>query len=149
MDTGNRSMDDRNFDFFQDHSRHYLEMALTRDRQDSMDNPDGYGRRTGVCGDSVEIFLKIRNSTVESVSYLVDGCINTHACCNTVARLSEGKSIENAWGITPEKVIDYLETLPPDHAHCAELAVGALYLALSTYREFHRHPWKRGYGADR
>jgi hypothetical protein len=49
----------------------------------------------------------------------------TNACCNTVARLVEGKSVENAWGITPENVIDYLETLTPENYHCAELAVGA------------------------
>ena len=142
-------MNDRDFDFFQDHSRNYLEMALARDRQESMVNPDGYGKRTGVCGDTVEIFLRVRNKQVESVSYQVDGCINTNACCNTVALMAEGSSIDNAWGITPEKVIDYLQTLPPDHAHCAELAVGALYLALSRYQEFNRQPWKKGYSVHR
>lgn len=34
------------------------------------------------------------------------------ACCNTIAYLSEGKSSESAWDITPEDVIDFLETLP-------------------------------------
>jgi nitrogen fixation NifU-like protein len=28
-------------------------------------------------------------------------------------------------------VADYLEPLPEDHFHCAELAVGAFYLALA------------------
>ncbi|MCP4673404.1 MAG: iron-sulfur cluster assembly scaffold protein, partial [Desulfobacula sp.] len=36
-----------------------------------------------------------------------------------------------AWKISPEKVNKFLETLPEDHFHCAELAVGALYLALA------------------
>jgi nitrogen fixation NifU-like protein len=57
----------------------------------------------------------------------------------------EGKNINAAWGITPERVIDYLETLPPDHAHCAELAVGALYLALANYQELNRNHWKKEY----
>lgn len=133
------------FNFYQDHSRNYLEMALRADKQASMGNPDGYGKRTGVCGDTVEIFLKIDRKRVEAVSYRVDGCINTNACCNTVAHLAEGKSVDAAWGITSEKIMDFLETLPPDHAHCAELAVGALYLALSKYKELERHPWKKGY----
>ncbi len=42
-----------------------------------------------------------------------------------------GKTIEAAWEITPEEVIRFLETLPEDHFHCAELAVGAFYLALT------------------
>jgi len=136
---------DKDFDFYQDHSRNYLEMALKTDRQESMADPDGYGKRTGICGDTVEIYLKIHQGHVVAVSYRIDGCVNTNACCNTVAHLAEGKKVDTAWGITPEKVMAYLETLPPDHAHCAELAVGALYLALSKYQELDRNPWKKGY----
>jgi nitrogen fixation NifU-like protein len=47
-----------------------------------------------------------------------------------VAQLAEGKSEKQAWEITPEDISEYLETLPDDHFHCAELAVGAFYLAL-------------------
>ena len=33
--------------------------------------------------------------------------------------------------VAPADVIELLETLPDDHRHCAELAVGTLYLALA------------------
>ena len=66
--------------------------------------------------------------------------MNTSACANTVAELAEGKKVKAAWEITPEDVIDYLETLPPQNTRCAELAVGALYLALANYREHQRRP---------
>lgn len=138
-------MSDKKFDFYQDHSMNYLEMALSTERQASMENPDGYGTRTGECGDTVEIFLKVRDKKVQAISYHADGCINTHACCNTVAQMAEGADVDAVWEITPERVIDYLETLPPDHTHCAELAVGALYLALSRYQELNRNPWKKSY----
>jgi nitrogen fixation NifU-like protein len=59
--------------------------------------------------------------------------------------LVEGKTIGEAWEIAPEAVADYLETLPEDHFHCAELAVGALYMALSNYNELQRSPWKKPY----
>ena len=103
-------MNDSDFDFFQDHSRNYLEMALKTDKQELMENPDGYGKRTGVCGDTVEIYLKVRQKSVEAVSYHVDGCVNTNACCNTVAHMAEGKSVDAVWGITPERIMDFLET---------------------------------------
>jgi len=61
---------------------------------------------------------------------MVQGCRNTVACSNTVADFAEGQSSEEAWDITPEQVIEFLETLPRDHYHCAELCVGAFYLAL-------------------
>ena len=138
-------MKENGFDFFQDHSLHYLEMAFRSDHQAIIENPDADGKRTGDCGDSVEFFLQISENTIQSISFLVNGCINTTACCNTVAQLVEGRSVEEAWGITPEKIIAYLETLPPDHMHCAELSVGALYLALSNFQENNRAPWKKLY----
>jgi len=134
-----------NFDFLQDHSRQYLKMALSSDRQSMIEKPDGYGKRSGDCGDTVEFFLQVRQDTIQHLSFLTNGCINTTACCNTVAHLIEGRSVEEAWGITAEEVVAYLETLPADHVHCAELSVGALYLALSNYQRLNRAPWKKMY----
>jgi nitrogen fixation NifU-like protein len=130
-------------------SAHYLEMATQIDKRRIIKNPDGYGKRTGECGDTVEMFLMVRKNSIHSVSFITDGCINTHACANCVAFLAEGKSIAEAWEITPEEVIDFLETLPEENFHCAELAVGAFYLALVNFQEFKHAPWKRLYGKRR
>ena len=125
---------------------HYLEMATRMDKRGILKDPDGYGKRTGECGDTVEMFLIVRKNRIHSVSFITDGCINTHACANCVAFLAEGKSIAEAWEITPEKVINFLETLPEENTHCAELAVGTFYLALVNFQEFKHAPWKRLYG---
>lgn len=132
-------MNEKEFDFWQDHSLHYLEMAFRTDRRERVKNPDGYGKRTGQCGDTVEMFLSLRHGRIQAISFLTDGCINTNACANTVGQLAETRKIDEAWEITPEKVISYLETLPKEKTHCAELAVGAFYLALADAR---RHPFK-------
>lgn len=138
-------MPERSFDFWQDNSLNYLEMAFRHDRRERMQNPDGYGKRTGECGDTVEMFLSIKNGCIQSVTFDTDGCINTNACANTVSHLSEGKAIEEAWGIASEDVIEFLETLPKENYHCAELAVGAFYLALANYQELQRDSWKKPY----
>lgn len=118
-------------DFWQDHSNEYLEMALNREYQERIDNPDGYGKRTGECGDTIEFFLNGKNGKLESLSYDIDGCINTNACANAVVHLvSREMDVERAWNITPEHIANFLKTLPSDEHHCAELAVGAFYLAL-------------------
>jgi len=119
------------FDFWQDHSRNYLEMAFRADRIESLENPDGYGINTGDCGDTVEMFLMFEEDRIKNVSFRVTGCRNTNACANTVAELAEGKTLDEAWEITPQEVIDFLETLPKENRHCAELAVGAFYRALT------------------
>jgi len=138
-------MENKNFNFFQDHSAHYLEMALRTEKKEIVNKPDGYGKRTGKCGDTIEFFLTIRNGHIQSISFDTDGCLNTNACANTVIHFAEGKSVKDAWEITSEDLIDYLETLPSEENHCAELAVGAFYLALANYRELERAPWKKLY----
>jgi nitrogen fixation NifU-like protein len=133
------------FDFWQDNSIHYLEMAFRHERRERVKNPDGYGKRTGECGDTVEMFLCVKGDRIQTVSFDTDGCINTNACANTVSQLSEGKTIEDAWNITVKEVIEFLETLAKDKYHCAELAVGAFYLALANYQALHRNSWKKPY----
>jgi nitrogen fixation NifU-like protein len=125
----------KEFDFWQEHSMQYLEMAFRTDRRIRIPNPDGYGKHTGSCGDSVEMFLTVENDEIQFVSYDINGCMNTNACANTIAELAMGKTVAQAWEITPETVAQYLGTLPPAKIHCAEVAAGAFYLALTNYRE--------------
>ena len=138
-------MTERKIDFWHDHSLNYLEMAFRHERRERVKNPDGYGKRTGECGDTVEMFMCVKGGRIQTVSFDTDGCINTNACANTVSHLSEGKTIEEAWNITPEEVIEFLETLPKENYHCAQLAVGAFYLALANYQELNRNSWKKSY----
>ena len=138
-------MEKARFDFFQDHSESFLKMALSGDHLERIQTPDGYGTTTSDCGDTVVIYLIVRKDRIRAVSCKVDGCINTTACANTVAHLAQDKTIDESWQITPETVIAYLETLPPESAHCAELAVGALHRALSDYAACKQTPWKKPY----
>ena len=133
------------FDFWQDHSRRFLTAALSPDRTYRMENPDGYGKRTGTCGDTVEIFLHMENGRIHSASFLTNGCINTSACAFTVCEMAEGLVPEKAWAIDAQQVEAVLETLPKDHFHCAELATGALYLALARLGDAQKAPWKKAY----
>lgn len=124
-------MTDKPFDFWQDHSARYLEMAFRWDKRERLEAPDGYGKRTGECGDTIEIFLVAQEGRIQFASFEADGCMNTTACANTVIHFAEGRTIEEAWEINAEMLVDYLETLPAEEVHCAELAVGSFYLALS------------------
>lgn len=129
------TMNNSDIDFWQRHSMRYLEAALDCARHETPENPDAYGKKKGDCGDTIEFFLSIKDNTIQSISFSTDGCLNTNACANAVSCLCEGKSLEASWTITPEAVIDYLETMPVHEIHCAELAVGAFYLALASYKK--------------
>lgn len=130
---------------WQSHSLKFLEMAFRTDRQERLRQPDGFGRKTGDCKDTVAFYLLLQGDRISNVAYMLDGCIHTNACANTIVTLAEGKTLEQAWEIKPEDVAAYLETLPDDHFHCAELAVGAFYLALADARRTRQTPWKKVY----
>jgi nitrogen fixation NifU-like protein len=55
------------------------------------------------------------------------------------------KIADQAWEIKAETIMDYLQTLPPHETHCAEMAVGAFYMALSDYQEIKKSPCKKSY----
>jgi nitrogen fixation protein NifU and related proteins len=140
-----RGMDEQHA-FLQQHSREFLEMVYRADRIGSLAQPDGYAKRTGECGDTVEMFLSVRGNQVQMLTFQVAGCMNTVACANTVSHMVEGRMVSDCWHLSAETVIEYLKTLPADHHHCAELAVGALYHALSDYsRKCGGDAWKKAY----
>lgn len=133
-------------DFWQNHSVKFLEMVFRSDRRETLEKPDGYGRRgREECGDEIELFLTVRHGVISSASFETNGCIFTVACANAVVHLVEGKRLDEAWKITPEQVADYLETLPKPEMHCAQLAVRTLHVALANAQENERHPWRKFY----
>ncbi len=138
-------MDDKVLDFWRQHSVNFLEMALKNDKLERVRQPDGYGKHIRECGDSLEIFINLRDDRISSASFYTEGCIYTVACANTIVRMVEGKPPEQAWAITPRDVIEYLQTLPVKERHCAELAVTALRAALTDLKETQRQPWVKFY----
>jgi len=133
------------FDFWQDHSLRFLEMAFRTDKRERLAQPDGYGKKTSDCGDAVEFFISLDGERIQTMVYDSHGCMNTNACANAVIALTEGRTLTEAWELTPEQVADFLQTLPPDHFHCAEHAIGTLYLALANAAELSRNSWKKAY----
>jgi nitrogen fixation protein NifU and related proteins len=138
-------MNDAPSDFWQKHSLKFLELAFRSDRRERPANPHGHGKKKGDCGDEVEFFLLLEDDRIATIAYDLHGCINTNACANAIIELVEDRTLEQAWETTPEMVAAHLSSLPPDHFHCAELATGALYLALSDAQDLRRSPWKRLY----
>jgi nitrogen fixation protein NifU and related proteins len=127
------------------HSIKFLESAFRSDRLERRAHADGRGKKMSDCGDFIEFFLTIDGNRIASISYTHTGCFNTNACANAVIDLLDGKNLEDAWELNPEDVADYLESLPEEQFHCAELATGALYLALADVRDKQRSPWKKLY----
>ena len=145
VEFGEEWMDQKTFEFLRQHSVNFLTMALENDRQERILHPDGYGKCSRQCGDTLEIFLMARKGRIGSASFYTKGCIYTVACANTLVHMIEGKPVEDAGAISSQHIADFLETLPKAEFHCAELAVQTLRTALIDLKETQRQPWTKFY----
>jgi nitrogen fixation NifU-like protein len=98
-----------------------------------IDEPDCHVNIKGVCGDSIEMSLSVKNGRISDIKFMTDGCGATISCASYVTRTAKGKSVEEALLITPDDVDRYFEGLPDEHKHCAKLAVMTLTAALEQY----------------
>lgn len=95
---------------------------------------DGYVKITGPCGDTIEMWLAVKDDAISNIGFITDGCAATITCASYVTRAAKGKTLDEALGITPKDVIDYFEGLPDEHKHCAKLAVMTLAAAIEKYK---------------
>jgi nitrogen fixation NifU-like protein len=108
-------------------------------------NADGFARITGPCGDTMEIWLRVRDSVIQQVTFWTDGCVTTIAAGSMATELVNGKRMEQALSITQEAVLEALGGLPEDSVHCALLASNTLKAACRDYLALRNEPWKRAY----
>ncbi len=99
----------------------------------TMDDPDGYARVTGTCGDTIEMFLKFEDERVREALYQTDGCGSSHVCGSFAAEMALGKSPDELIDITGEAILKKLGGLPKEDGHCAFLSAETLQEALSDY----------------
>ena len=99
----------------------------------SMNNPDGYARSVGVCGDTMEIFLKFDGNRVKQALFQADGCGSSSVCASFAVELSMGKAPGELLAITGEVIMETLEGLPKEDEHLAFLAAETLQQALNGY----------------
>ena len=106
---------------------------------------DGFGRITGPCGDTMEIWVKVQGETIVRAGFDTDGCGATVATGNMICDMVTGKTVSQAMTISQSDVLNALNGLPEENQHCALLASNTLKEALRNYQSFKKEPWKRAY----
>jgi nitrogen fixation NifU-like protein len=107
--------------------------------------PDGFGRVTGPCGDTMEIYLNVRDGKVSNASFWTDGCGTSIASGSMVTEMAKRMNIGEAQRISQHDVLAALDGLPEESEHCALLAANTLREAIKDYLAFKKEPWKRAY----
>ena len=108
-------------------------------------NSDGFAVVQSGDHESLKIWLRIRNDVIVDSGFWTNGCAATIACGSMSTELAKGKTVSEALVITPEDIACALVDLPDGNLHCAELAAGALRLALMDCLSTQQQPWKKLY----
>ena len=99
-----------------------------------IDNPDGIGHvGNPVCGDIMELYIKVDNGTITDAKFKTFGCGAAIATSSMVTEMVKGKSIGEALEISNRAVAEALDGLPPIKMHCSVLAEEALKSAIEDY----------------
>ena len=107
--------------------------------------PDGYGRATIQCGDTLQICLRVKDNIITDAKFVTNGCGPTIACGSITSELIKGKSVSEALEITEEDIIGNLDGLPESEVHCSHLAASTLRQAIRDYLLLKREPWKKNF----
>ncbi len=111
-----------------------------------METPDGYARVKGSCGDTMEMFLRVKDERITDCTFQTDGCGTTIACGSVATELASGRSFAEAFAYASAgEILKRLGGLPESDVHCAHLAAETLRRALADYLYQKSNPWKKHY----
>jgi nitrogen fixation NifU-like protein len=98
-----------------------------------LESANGLALGVGACGDTLAVQIQVENNTIEEIKCLPNGCIYTVVCASVMGEMAKGRRLEDALKLQPEDIDTLLGGLPPDHLHCARLAVNSLGEAIDDY----------------
>jgi len=127
------------------YSETVIDYSMNPHNLGSLENADGFARITGPCGDTMEIWLAVRNGTVNNATFMTDGCGTSIASGGMVTEMVKGKSIGEARKISQQDVLNALGGLPEESEHCALLAANTLKATIRDYLMMKKEPWKKPY----
>lgn len=89
-----------------------------------------------IWGDAVKLMLKIDAATsrIDQARYQAFGCSSAIAAASALAGMVEGRTLDEACGLSAADVAEHLGGLPPERMYCAVMAYEALQNAIASYR---------------
>lgn len=101
----------------------------------SMENPDGYAEvGSSECGDTMEMFLRIKDGRIEDIKYKTYGCCAAIASSSIATDMAKGKTVDEAEGISKADIVEELGGLPEKKWHCSLMVEDAIKAAIADYK---------------
>jgi nitrogen fixation NifU-like protein len=98
-----------------------------------MEGADSHARLRGSCGDTMEMYILVKDERIAKISYVTDGCSSSSIAGSFAAELGMGKTFEEVLDLTGADVLQEIGTFPEAEEHCAHLAVTTLQEAVNSF----------------
>ena len=98
-----------------------------------MEDANSHARLKGSCGDTMEMYISVKDNCIQQVSYVTDGCSSSSIAGSFTSELAMGKTFEEVLDMTGADVLHEIGTFPEAEEHCAHLAVSTLHEALNSF----------------
>ena len=86
------------------YSKKVMEHFMNPRNVGAIENADGYGKvGNPVCGDLMEIFIKVKDEKIDDIKFRTFGCGSAIAVSSMVTEMAKGKSLDEAMKITPQR----------------------------------------------
>ncbi len=100
-----------------------------------IEDADGVGKVTSpVCGDIMELYIKVKDNRIVDVKFQTFGCAAAIASSSVLTELIKGKTIDEALNLTNDRIVKALDGLPDEKIHCSVLAEDGVKNAIEDYK---------------
>jgi nitrogen fixation NifU-like protein len=98
-----------------------------------IEGAEGMDSSQGLCGDSMQVFLKVEENVIKDAKFQATGCAGAFASGSALTEIIKGKTLEKAKKVTEKDIVEHLECLPGPKIHCNHLAVDALRKTIESH----------------
>ncbi|MGC9208594.1 MAG: iron-sulfur cluster assembly scaffold protein [Nitrososphaeria archaeon] len=119
--------------FFIDSVMDYYRNPRNRGKLSSYDAE--YGDSNPTCGDTVKIYIKVKDNALEDISFEGKACALSMASASLLTEMAKGMKIEEAMKITEKDIMDafMIKELGPNRIKCVALPVKVLKMTIASY----------------
>ena len=116
------------------YSEKAIKYYIDKKNMGSLPDADQVSELTGHCGDTMKIYLKLKDDKIEDARIQVLGCPGAIASAMAAMDMIRGKSLDEAMKLKDGDIFRELEDLPDQKQHCIRLTNKTIQKAIEEYR---------------
>lgn len=111
-----------------------IDYFLRRANMGSLPDADQVSELTGLCGDTMKVYLKVEDGRIQDAKIQVLGCPGAIASAMAAMEMVKGMRIEDVMTIKDRDIFRMLEQIPDQKQHCIRLTVKTIQKGIEEYR---------------